>query len=122
MATRVLGWSIVLAVIAYHGLRLILSACTGAACDAYSPLSLLLPIAALVLAGVTGGLAAYEARGRRNWSVLLAACGAAGFFGPIVVAFALQDNDTKVWVSTVLVLTVPVAVGLRAFWRPQTEG
>lgn len=118
MATRVLGWAIVLIVTVYHALRLILSACTGASCDAYSPLTLLLPISALVLAGVTGGMAAYEARSRRSWAIVLGACAVLGSIGPIVTAMALKDNDTKVWVSTLFVLTVPVTVGTSAFWRP----
>ena len=120
MVVRIMGWVIVLVVIAYHGLRLILTACAGPSCDAYSPLTLLLPIAALVLAGVTGAIAAYEARARRNWSILLAGCAVLAFAGPIVAAFLLSDNDTKVWVSTVLVLTVPITVGLTAFWKPTT--
>jgi hypothetical protein len=118
VTTRILSLVIVLIVIAYHGLRLILSSCSGASCDAYSPLTLLLPIAGVVLAGITGGLAAYEARGRRPWAVLFAVCGVLAFAGPIVLALVLKDNDTKVWVSTVLVLTVPAAVGLFAAWRP----
>jgi hypothetical protein len=121
MTIRVLGWAIVLIVVAYHGLRLMLSACSGASCDAYSPLTLLLPVAGIVIAGVTGGLAAYEARRRPVWAIVLAACGVLAFLGPIVAAVVLKDNDTKVWLSTVLVLTVPVVVGTSAVWRPSTR-
>ena len=120
MVVRVLGWLIVLVVIVYHGLRLILKTCSGPSSDAYSPLTLLLPIAALALAGATGAIAAYAARARRNWSILLAACAVLAFAGPIVATLLLSDNDTKVWVSTVLVLTVPVTVGLTPFWKPTT--
>lgn len=118
MANRILGWVIVLIVIMYHGLRLLLVQCSGPSCDAYSPLTLLLPIAALVLAGVTGGMAAYQARAHPRWTLVLTACTVLGAIGPIIAAFALTDNDTKIWVSTVLVLTVPVTVGMWITARP----
>jgi hypothetical protein len=118
MAVRILGWAIVLIVIVYHGVRIILTSCTGPSCDNYSPLTLLLPIAALILAGVAGGIAAYEARGRRGWPLVLGACAVAGSIGPIVLALTLKDNDVKVWVSTFLVLLVPITIGMSAAWRP----
>ena len=118
MAVRVLSIVIVVIVVVYHALRLAGSQCAGAACDWYIPFSLLLPIAALVLAGVTGALAASEARGRGGWPILLASCAVLGAVGPVVVALVLKDNDLKVWTSTALVLTVPVTVAMAAARRP----
>lgn len=113
MATRVLSALIVLIVIAYHGLRLAASQCAGASCDIYIPFSLLLPITALVLAGVAGGMAAFSARAERGgWIGILAACAVLGSIGPVAAGFVLKDNDLLVWTSTVLILTVPAAVGL----------
>ena len=116
MVTRVLAVAIVVVVIAYWILRILASECNGAACDAYIPFSLLLPILAILLAGVAGGIAAYEARARRPWAVAFAGLAVAAVVVPIIVAFALSDNDTKVGVSTILVLTVPAAIGLSAVW------
>ncbi len=114
MVTRVLAVVIVAVVLIYHLLRVMASRCTGAACDWYIPLSLLLPLTAIVLAAVTAGLAAYEARARRAWTVVLAASGILASIGTILAAMILSDNDTKVWVATVFVLTVPLTVFLSA--------
>jgi len=112
MASRVLAAVVVAVVVVYHVLRVLASQCSGAACDWYIPFSLLLPIVALVLAGVAG---AYAGRGAGGvWFLLLNGCAGLGAFGPIVAAFLLSDNDTKVWVSTVLVLTVPATIGIYA--------
>jgi hypothetical protein len=113
MAVKVLAALIVVIVIAYHLLRLAASQCTGAACDLYIPFSLLLPITALALAAVTGGMAAYSARGDGGgWVAILAACAVLGSIGPIVAGFLVPDNDVLVWSSTVLVLSVPTSAGL----------
>jgi hypothetical protein len=108
---------VVAVVVVYHGLRIAASQCSGAGCDIYIPLSLLLPISALVLAAVTGGMAAYSARGSRGWIAVLAACAVLGAIGPIVAGFLIQDNDVLVWLSTVLVLSVPVSVIAHAAFR-----
>ncbi len=120
MATRILSIAIVAVTIVYHVLRLMASRCSGAACDWYIPLSLLLPLTAIVLAAVTAGLAAYAERARTGWSVLLAACGVLASIGTILAAILLSDNDTKVWVATVFVLSVPLAVFLSASQRRST--
>lgn len=123
MAVRVLSALIVLIVIAYHGLRLAASQCAGTACDIYIPFSLLLPITALVLAAVTGGMAAYSARAERSaWVAILAVCAVLGSIGPVAAGFLIRDNDVLVWSATVLVLTVPVSVGLHAVMRPRPPG
>ncbi len=114
MASRVLAAVVVAVVVVYQVLRAMVSSCAGAACDWYIPFSLLLPVAALVLAAATGGIAAYHARAWRPWGLVFAACAILGSVGPIVAAFALGDNDAKVWVSTVLVLTVPASIGIYA--------
>lgn len=109
--TRVLAGVVVLVVVVYHVLRVMASQCSGAACDWYIPFSLLLPIAAIVLAGVTGAFAGREAHG--TWSVALTACAGLAAFGPIVALVLIHgNNDLLVWLSTVLVLTVPASVAI----------
>ena len=120
VTTQILAAVIVAVVVTYHVLRLMASQCTGAGCDWYIPFSLFLPIIAILLAALTAGFAAGEARAQRAWCVLLGICGVLASVGSILAALALEDNDTKVWVSTVLVLTVPVTIGMRALWRPTT--
>src|SRR2546429_9449481 len=112
MAVRVLSLVIVVVVVVYHGLRLVATQCTGGACDIYIPFSLLLPLTAMVLAGVTGAIAAYAARTTGSgWVVLLAACAVLGVAGPVVTALVLKDNDLIVWVSTVLARSGPISAG-----------
>ena len=121
MAVRVLSLVIVVVVVVYHALRLVATQCTGGACDIYIPFSLLLPLTAMVLAGVAGAMAAYAARtAGSGWVVLLAACAVLGLAGPVITALVLKDNDVIVWVSTVLVLSVPISVGAFAALRPRT--
>src|SRR2546430_376718 len=113
MAARILSALIVLVVVVYHGLRVVATQCSGAGCDAYIPLSLLLPVAALVLAAVAGSMAAYSARAAGDgWTAILAGCAVLGSIGPVLAAFVVRDNDVLVWLSTLFVLTVPVGVGL----------
>lgn len=113
---------IVLVVIVYHGLRLLASQCRGAACDTYIPFSLLLPSGALVLAGVTGGVAAYSAREEGGgWVAILACCAVLGALGPVVADFLVHDNDLLVWTSTVLILTVPIGVALQSAIHPKAR-
>lgn len=39
---------------AYHALRLLATNCTGAGCDVYIPLSVLLPVVTLMMVAITG--------------------------------------------------------------------
>ncbi len=122
MVTRILSAVIVLVVVVYHALRLMAAQCGGAACDVYIPLSLLLPITALVLAAVTGGIAANAARAEPGpWTAILAGCGVLGSIGPIATGLLIKDNDVLVWLSTILVLTVPLSVGAHAAMRSQAR-
>jgi hypothetical protein len=113
MALRALSLAIVLLVVAYWGLRVAATACTGTGCDVYIPFSLMLPVAAIFLAGFTGAYAGREARNDRTWAVVLNACAGLAFFGPILAATLIRgENDLLVALATVLVLTVPASVGL----------
>ncbi len=81
-----------------------------AGCDAYIPLSLLLPLLVLAGAAVTSVLAVIQARQDRNWFIFLVANSALGVFGPVLSLTILRDNpDAFVILSTVLVLLVPVS-------------
>jgi hypothetical protein len=99
-------------VAAFYGLRTIATQCDGPECEAYIPFSLLLPLAALVLAAVTGFLAVGAARTRRQigWLVALIICTIVSVAGPIASAFILRDSpDLFVPVATVLILFAPLA-------------
>jgi hypothetical protein len=94
----------------YHLMRAAATACTGAACDAYIPLSLLLPVLVLAGAVVTGLLAIASAWRRRAWLIFLLLCAVAGIVGPLVALLVLKDSpDAFVVSSTVLVALVPVS-------------
>jgi hypothetical protein len=104
--------------IAYYALRALATQCVGSECEAYIPFSLLLPLAALVLAGVTGLLAIGAARARRQgaWLALLAFCTVVSVAGPIVSAFVFRDSpDLFVPVATALILPAPLAALVYSF-------
>ena len=118
MAARTLAVVIVAVVLIYHVLRAMASQCTGGGCDWYIPFSLFLPLIAIMLAVVTAALAAYAARARKAWSMVLGMAGVLASIGTILEAMLLSDNDTKVWVATAFVLCVPLVVFMSAWRRP----
>ena len=105
----------------YHVMRAIAAQCSGAACDAYIPLSLLLPLLVLASAVVTALLAIAHARAVRTWLIILVATAALGVLGPLVSLIVLRDNpDAFVILSTVLVVFIPVSALLYTFSNPAT--
>lgn len=93
---------------AFHTLRAAAAQCTGNGCDAYIPVSLLVPLLVLLLAGVTGVMASVAGRG--IWRGLLAGCTLLSVLGPIAALAAFRDSpDTFVLVATALVLFAPVS-------------
>src|SRR5438270_12122057 len=106
MAARTLAVVIVAVVLIYHVLRAMSSQCTGGACDWYISFSLFLPLIAIMLAVVTAALAAYEARARKAWNMVLGIAGVLASIGTILEAMLLSDNHTKALVATAFVLCV----------------
>ena len=106
-------------VVAYHALRLAAGQCVGGGCDAYIPLSLLLPVAMLVSAGVSGLWAMAEALRRKQglWATGLGACTLLSIGGTVAAAVIWRDSpDLLVGIATVLIALTPVIVlvyGLR---------
>ena len=114
MAPRQTRVSAVLALLllgGYHVLRLAASRCSGTQCDAYIPLSLLVPILVMVMVAVTGVLAIRDARAHdRLWSTPLIASTVLGTAGPVVAAAVFRDHpDVAVAVATVLFLQAPLS-------------
>src|SRR3954463_14370820 len=111
-SVRILAILTLILLVAFYGLRALAGQCTGADCEGYIPFSLLLPIAALVLAAVTGFLASGVARQRRQggWLAALAVCTLLSVAGPIISAFVFRDSpDLFVPVATALILLAPLA-------------
>ena len=105
----------------YHVMRAIVAQCNGSACDAYIPLSLLVPLLVLASAVVTALLAIVHARGDRNWVIVLAATATLGVLGPVCSLIVLRDNpDNFVILSTMLVFLVPLSALLYSFSRSAT--
>jgi uncharacterized membrane protein len=98
--------------VAYYGLRSMASQCSGTQCDAYIPVSLLLPGLILVMATLTG-LWAIKAASRRSettWWLILGACALAGVVGPVVSLVIWRDHpDTAVTVAALLLALIPVS-------------
>ena len=95
---------------AYHAVRLAAGRCSGAQCDAYIPLSLLVPILLLVMVAVTGVMAIRDARARhRPWSIPLTGSTVLGTAGPLVAAAVYRDQpEAVVAVATALFAQVPL--------------
>jgi cytochrome bd-type quinol oxidase subunit 2 len=106
----------------YHVMRPIANQCTGAACDVYIPLSLLVPLVVLISAAATSVTALFHARHDMTWFTLLAVCAVLGVLGPLASLIVLRDNpDALVILSTLLILTIPVSALLYSFFKLPTR-
>jgi len=99
-------------------MRIAATACSGSVCDAYIPLSLLLPLLVLVGAAVSGVLAISAARREKTWFAVLIVCTAVGVIGPCIALVVLRDSpDAFVVASTLLVAIAPAAALAYSFSR-----
>jgi len=102
----------------YHVMRALVTQCSGAACDAFIPFSLLVPLLVLVAAAATSVTALLHARHYRGWFTVLAVCTVLGVLGPLLSLIVLRDSpDAFVIVSTLLVLAIPVSALLYSFLK-----
>ena len=109
-------WSavaVIALIAAYFVLRAFAAACQGPACDAYIPISLLVPVLIFVAAAVTGIAATLAARGS-GWFVWLVTSTALGVAGPIA-ALLIFRNGPDAFVASASVLTLQVAVVALAY-------
>lgn len=108
--------------VAYQLLRRAAGTCTGANCDYYIPVSLVVPIAIEVLNAITGGLAVRDARANgHRWLAPLAIAVALGLLGPVATVAIFRDQpDVVVGVGTVLFAVIPVAA-LAYTYRPKVS-
>ena len=105
-------------VAAFYGLLALAGQCEGGECETYIPFTLLLPLAALVLAAVTGYLAIGASRARRQggWLALLIICTIVSITGPITSAVIFRDNpDLFVPVATIVILFAPLTALIYSF-------
>ena len=96
--------------VAYYGMRSMASQCNGMQCDAYIPVSLLLPGLILVMAALTGLWATTTAsrQSETTWRLILGVCTLVGVVGPVVSLVIWRDHpDTAVITATLLVALVP---------------
>ena len=104
--------------IAYYILRALAVQCSGPECETFIPFSLLLPLAALALAAVTGYVAIGASRARRQggWLVTLIICTILSVAGPIVSAVVFRERpDLFVPVATALIALAPLAALIYSF-------
>lgn len=93
----------------YHAMRLAAARCTGGRCDVYVPLSLALPVAAIVMVAVAGVAGVVASRG--VWRAVIGATLVFGIAGPLLALAIWRDSsDVLVPVATVLVLLCPACV------------
>lgn len=110
-AVRLLAAAVLVLVGVYFGLRVLATACTGAGCDVYVPISLLIPLLILVTVAITGIVAALRARATHSWFAGLLLSTVLGVVGPIVALLIFRDSpDAFVAVGTVLEVQVALVV------------
>ncbi len=91
--------------------RAIASKCTGAACDAYIPVSALIPLLIFLAVAVAAGLATAGAGRPSPWFPLLLALAAVSVAGPIAALLIFRDSpDAFVATGTGLELVIAVIV------------
>jgi uncharacterized membrane protein len=106
---RWLAVAVVALLAAYFILRAMASACSGAACDAYIPFSLLLPLLILVAVAITGIVATMDARREHSWFAGLLLSTILGVAGPILALVIFKDSpDAFIAIGTVLELQVAI--------------
>ncbi len=122
MAVRVTAIVTLVLLATYHVMRAAATACSGAACDTYIPLSLLLPVLVLFAAVLSALVAILSALRAGGWLVVLIVCAVVGVVGPIVALVFLRDSpDDFVVTSTILVALVPVSGLVYSFSRRRQE-
>lgn len=89
-------------------MRALATACTGGACDAYIPVSLLLPVLVFVAAAATGLTACVEVRGSA-WFLWLVISTALAIAGPPAALLVFKDSPDA-FVATGALLELQVAV------------
>ncbi len=91
--------------------RAIASKCTGSACDAYIPISALIPLLIFVAVAVAAGLGTASAGRRSPWFPLLLALTVISVAGPIAALLIFRDSpDAFVATGTGLELVIAVIV------------
>lgn len=112
-------WSAIAAIVilaAYHAMRLTAARCTGGGCDLYIPLSLLLPLAAIVMVAIAGIAGVAASRG--GWRLAIGATLVLGVAGPPVALAIWRDApDVLVPAATVLIVLCPACVLAYSFVR-----
>jgi len=108
-AVRWLAAADIALVVVYFVMRELASVCTGAGCDVYIPISLLLPLLIFMASAITAVLALAASRDSHAWFAGLMISTVLAVFGPIVALLIFKDNpDAFVAVGTLLVLQVAV--------------
>lgn len=122
-AVRLLAAAILVLIAVYFVMRGLATACTGAACDAYIPISVLIPLLILITVAVTGIAATANARARHSWFAGLLLSTVLGVLGPIVALLIFKDSpDAFVAAGTLLELQLALVVLAYGFLaRPQAQ-
>jgi hypothetical protein len=108
-AIRGLAALVIVLVGVYIVMRALASSCTGASCDVYIPISILLPLLIFTVAAVTAVLAIVSARDTHTWFAGLMISTVLAVFGPIVGLVIFKDNpDAFVATGTILVIQLAV--------------
>lgn len=122
-AVRLLAAAVLVLIAVYFVMRGLATACTGAACDAYIPISILIPLLVLITVAVTGVVATVNARASHSWFAGLLLSTVLAVLGPIVALLIFKDSpDAFVVAGTLLELQLALVVLAYSFLaRPQAH-
>lgn len=110
-AVRLLAAAVLVLIAVYFVIRGLAAACTGAVCDAYIPISVLVPLLILITVAVTGIVATVNARANHSWFAGLLLSTVLGVLGPIVALLIFKDSpDAFVAAGTLLELQLALVV------------
>lgn len=121
-AVRWFALGVIALVVVYIVMRGFATACSGAACDVYIPISALLPLLIFTCAAVCSVLALTSARASHAWFAGLMISTVLAVLGPIVALLIFRDNpDAFVAAGTVLELQLAVVALAYTYIRTRTS-
>jgi hypothetical protein len=119
-AVRWFAAGVIALIVLYFLTRALATACTGAGCDVYIPISVLLPLLILTCAAVTAVLAITSARGSHAWFAGLMISTMLAVLGPIVALLIFRDNPDA-FVATGTILELQLALVALAYTYIRTR-
>lgn len=111
---RIVATAALVLVGVYLGFRAIVARCTGPACDAYIPISLLIPLLIWAMAAISAVMGIVRAKPASVWFVVLVVLSVLGFAGPPAALWLFRDSP-DMFVTVAIAMELVVIVGVLSF-------